>query len=189
MKRSLRNVLFRAASATLAAIVFLTLGTPLAARVHAQDHTALPAEHIDSAPIDSNLGDAHHDVQGESVLAEQGVTTTETPTPIAESGAATPIVPLSLPTGPAKSAVTPQAISLPTAEGSIEGMGESFSPVLSSGTATYSVPIAIAPGRAGVQPSLALGYSSSGGNSELGLGWSMAVPFISRQTDRGLPRY
>ncbi|MCZ7685883.1 MAG: hypothetical protein M5U28_46855 [Sandaracinaceae bacterium] len=68
-------------------------------------------------------------------------------------------------------------------------MGESFSPVLSSGTATFSVPIAVAPGRAGVQPSLALTYATTGGNGPVGFGWSLGVPFISRQTDRGLPRY
>ncbi|MBN4049556.1 hypothetical protein JYT86_00700, partial [bacterium AH-315-N03] len=100
------------------------------------------------------------------------------------------VVPLSLPGGEeGASGVTPQSISLPDAEGSIEGMGESFSPVLSSGTATFSVPIAVAPGRAGVQPSLALTYSTTGGNGPVGFGWNLGTPFISRQTDRGLPRY
>ncbi|MFO0685594.1 MAG: SpvB/TcaC N-terminal domain-containing protein [Sandaracinus sp.] len=97
--------------------------------------------------------------------------------------------PISLPGAETPSAVSPQSISLPTAEGSIQGMGESFSPVLSSGTATFSVPIAVAPGRAGVQPSLSLAYSTSGGNGPVGFGWGLGVPFISRQTDRGLPRY
>ncbi|MBX3275876.1 MAG: hypothetical protein KF729_36800, partial [Sandaracinaceae bacterium] len=98
--------------------------------------------------------------------------------------------PIALPGGEqGASAVTPQAISLPNAEGSIEGMGESFSPVLSSGTATFSVPIAVAPGRAGVQPSLSLGYSTTGGNGPVGFGWSLGVPMIHRQTDRGVPRY
>ncbi|MBZ0116829.1 MAG: hypothetical protein K8H88_07540, partial [Sandaracinaceae bacterium] len=96
---------------------------------------------------------------------------------------------VSLPGDMQASASTPQAISLPTAEGSIQGMGESFSPVLSAGTGTYSVPIAVPAGRAGVQPSLSLAYGTSGGNSAVGFGWDMAVPFISRQTDRGLPRY
>jgi hypothetical protein len=50
-------------------------------------------------------------------------------------------------------------------------MGVSFSPVLSSGTGTFSVPIAVAPGRAGVQPSLALSYSTGGGNGSVGFGW------------------
>ncbi|MFW5920571.1 MAG: SpvB/TcaC N-terminal domain-containing protein, partial [Polyangiales bacterium] len=97
--------------------------------------------------------------------------------------------PAALPSGEAKSAVTPQNISLPDAEGSIEGMGESFSPVLSSGTATFTVPIALPSGRAEVQPSLSLSYSSTGGNGPLGIGWSMQVPFISRQSDRGMPQY
>jgi RHS repeat-associated protein len=97
--------------------------------------------------------------------------------------------PVSLPGGETPSAVSPQSISLPSGEGSISGMGESFSPVLSSGTATFSVPIAVAPGRAGVQPTLALAYSTSGGNGPVGFGWGLGVPFISRQTDRGLPRY
>ncbi|MEO0322236.1 MAG: SpvB/TcaC N-terminal domain-containing protein, partial [Myxococcota bacterium] len=95
----------------------------------------------------------------------------------------------SLPVGEAKSAVTPQAISLPSAEGSVEGMGESFSPNLSSGTGTFSVPIALPAGRAGVQPSLGLSYSTSGGNSCVGFGWGLGAPFINRQADRGMPRY
>ncbi|MFW5920442.1 MAG: SpvB/TcaC N-terminal domain-containing protein, partial [Polyangiales bacterium] len=97
--------------------------------------------------------------------------------------------PADLPTGDAKSAVTPQAVSLPDAEGSVEGMGESFAPVLSSGTATFTVPINLPPGRADVQPSLSLSYASSAGNGPLGIGWSVSAPFIARQTDRGLPRY
>ena len=99
------------------------------------------------------------------------------------------IVPTALPGDLSASAATPQHISLPNAEGSVEGMGESFSPVLSSGTGTYSVPIALPAGRAGVQPSLSLSYSTSGGNTCVGFGWNFSVPFISRQTDRGLPQY
>jgi len=113
----------------------------------------------------------------------------------AESGASEtvedqgPVNPLSLPSGPAKTAVTPQQISLPKGEGSIQGMGESFTPNLSSGTGTFSVPIALPKGRNGVGPSFALSYSTSGGNGVVGIGWSLAAPFISRQTDKGLPRY
>ncbi len=99
------------------------------------------------------------------------------------------VTPLILPSGPSKTAVTPQQISLPKGEGSIEGMGESFTPNLSSGTGTFRVPIALPKGRAGVQPSLALSYATSGGDGVAGIGWSLAVPFISRQTDKGLPRY
>jgi len=100
-----------------------------------------------------------------------------------------PVVPLNLPSGPSKTAVTPQQVALPKGEGSIQGMGESFTPNLSSGTGTFSVPIALPKGRAGVQPSLALSYATSGGNGIVGIGWSLAMPFISRQTDKGLPHY
>jgi RHS repeat-associated protein len=99
------------------------------------------------------------------------------------------VTPVSLPGGETRDTVASSAISMPDAEGSVEGMGESFSPVLSSGTGTFSVPIAVAPGRAGVQPSLSLAYSSAGGNSSVGFGWGLGVPYISRQTDRGLPLY
>ena len=42
-----------------------------------------------------------------------------------------------------------------------------------SGAATYSVPINVVPGIAGVTPSLSLNYSSFSGNGLLGLGWSV----------------
>lgn len=97
--------------------------------------------------------------------------------------------PAALPSGEAKSAVTPQSISLPSGGGSIEGMGESFEAALQSGAATFGVPLAVAPGRNGLQPSLSLSYSSTNGNGVAGIGWGVGVGAIHRQSDRGLPRY
>ncbi|WP_315804678.1 MULTISPECIES: FG-GAP-like repeat-containing protein [unclassified Bradyrhizobium] len=49
------------------------------------------------------------------------------------------------------------------------------------GAATYSLPIAIPPGSAGMVPSLTLDYSSQGGNGVLGVGWSLGgLPSIGR---------
>jgi RHS repeat-associated protein len=96
---------------------------------------------------------------------------------------------LTLPSGDDKSGVTSQSTPMPQGAGSIQGMGESFSAQLSTGIATFSVPFALMKARGGAQPSLGLSYSSAGGTGPSGQGWSVGVPFIARQTDRGLPKY
>ena len=45
--------------------------------------------------------------------------------------------------------------------------------VSAGGGATYSVTIQVPPGTAGMQPALGISYSSNGGNSLLGMGWSI----------------
>lgn len=42
------------------------------------------------------------------------------------------------------------------------------------GASSYRIPIVVPPGRAGMQPSLSLSYSSRGGNGIAGLGWSIS---------------
>ncbi|MEP2302183.1 MAG: SpvB/TcaC N-terminal domain-containing protein [Kangiellaceae bacterium] len=56
------------------------------------------------------------------------------------------------------------------AVGALEGQAG-----VSGGSATYSIPIALPPGRAGMQPSVSLNYSSKGGNGIAGVGWSLGV--------------
>ena len=49
--------------------------------------------------------------------------------------------------------------------------------------------MATSPGRAGFGPALSLSYDSGAGNGPFGLGWKVALPAITRKTDKGLPRY
>ncbi|MDQ7048345.1 MAG: FG-GAP-like repeat-containing protein [Enterobacterales bacterium] len=52
---------------------------------------------------------------------------------------------------------------------------------VSGGAASYQFPIRLPPGRAGMAPSVSLSYSSRGGNSAVGVGWSLrAGSAISR---------
>ena len=83
----------------------------------------------------------------------------------------------------------PAAITLPTGGGAIRGIGEKFTTNPVTGTASISVPIHASPGRSGFGPELSLSYDSGAGNGPFGFGWTLALPAISRKTDRGLPRY
>ncbi len=54
--------------------------------------------------------------------------------------------------------------------GALEGQAS-----VSGGAANYTIPIALPPGRAGMQPSVSLNYSSRSGNGIAGVGWSLGV--------------
>src|SRR6266542_308757 len=88
-----------------------------------------------------------------------------------------------------KSGTSSQIISLPKGGGALQGIGEKFSPDLFTGTGNFTVPIALPPGRNGFQPQLNLVYSTGNGNGPFGLGWSLSIPGVSRQTSKGVPRY
>ncbi|MBC7173210.1 MAG: hypothetical protein H5U40_12305, partial [Polyangiaceae bacterium] len=57
------------------------------------------------------------------------------------------------------------------------------------GDAVLSYPLAVPPGRLGMQPELAITYNSSAGNGWLGMGWDLGVSTISVDTRFGVPRY
>lgn len=88
-----------------------------------------------------------------------------------------------------ESGVAPSVISLPKGPGSIEGLGEEFEAAANTGTALYGIDIAVPEGSGGFKPSLKISYNGGRGNSPLGFGWSIPLPRIFRQTDKGLPRY
>lgn len=88
-----------------------------------------------------------------------------------------------------KSGVKPQVISLPTGPGSLEGLGESFEPNLSTGTSSYPVKFTAPPGRVGFQPELSLNYNGGNDNDPWGMGWELSIPSIQRRTDDGIPSY
>ena len=88
-----------------------------------------------------------------------------------------------------KSGVKPQVISLPSGPGSLEGLGETFEPDLSTGTSSFPVKFTAAPGRAGLQPNLELAYNGGNGNGPWGMGWQLSIPSIQRRTENGLPSY
>jgi RHS repeat-associated protein len=85
--------------------------------------------------------------------------------------------------------IAPPVISLPKGGGAIRGMGEKFGANPVTGTASMAVPISTSPGRSGFGPELSLTYDSGSGNGVFGFGWTLALPSITRKTDKGLPRY
>ena len=80
-------------------------------------------------------------------------------------------------------------ISLPKGGGAIRSIGEKFVANPANGTATFTVPIALSPGRSGFGPQISLSYDSGSGNGPFGLGWNISIPTITRRTDKGLPQY
>lgn len=81
------------------------------------------------------------------------------------------------------------AIELPKGGGAIRGIGEKFAANPVNGTGSLTIPIYASPGRSGFGPQLSLSYDSGSGNGPFGFGWSLALPALTRKTDKGLPRY
>jgi RHS repeat-associated protein len=88
-----------------------------------------------------------------------------------------------------QSPFTAPQISLPKGGGAIRGIGEKFATNPVTGTGSLTVPIAVSPGRSGFGPQLSLSYDSGTGNGPFGMGCNLALPAITRKTDKGLPRY
>ena len=88
-----------------------------------------------------------------------------------------------------KSGIAPHVLSLPSGPGSIAGLGDAFEPRLNSGAASYRLAFDLPPGRGGFAPEIVLEYHSGNPNGTLGVGWQLNIPFVQRQTEKGLPHY
>jgi RHS repeat-associated protein len=86
-------------------------------------------------------------------------------------------------------AISIPQISLPKGGGALKGIDEKFSVNPVNGTAGFSIPVPVTPGRNGFQPALSVSYNSGSGNSPYGLGWNIDYASIQRKTDQRLPRY
>ncbi|KAF5551832.1 rhs repeat-associated core domain-containing protein [Fusarium napiforme] len=73
--------------------------------------------------------------------------------------------------------------------GAIQDLKQKIQVNPNSGTLEFSVPIPSSPGRAGLDPSLMLNYSSGYGNGIFGLGWKLNLRSITRRTSKSIPRY
>jgi RHS repeat-associated protein len=73
----------------------------------------------------------------------------------------------------------------------VDGTGTSANsdtplPDLFTGTMSYRIPIAVPPGRKGVDPGIVLTYRSTNGNGWLGVGWELEMGSIERNTKGGV---
>ncbi|KFF14229.1 hypothetical protein IW15_01940 [Chryseobacterium soli] len=97
---------------------------------------------------------------------------------------------LKVPESPETGSYAPNSIKDIKAANPSEGIVSIAPPSPNSmGSVTTSFPIKLPAGRAGMQPSLNVGYSSEGGNGWMGLGWDMSVPAITIDTRWGVPTY
>jgi RHS repeat-associated protein len=76
---------------------------------------------------------------------------------------------------------------MPSGPASLKGLGDSFSPNMSTGTGNFSVPIQVPPGF--LAPSLALTYTGGKGKGVVGQSWELPVLEIYRSRDKGAPRF
>ncbi|UWX59819.1 hypothetical protein N0B40_15530 [Chryseobacterium oranimense] len=97
---------------------------------------------------------------------------------------------LKVPESPETGSYAPNSIKDIKAANPSEGIVSIAPPSPNSmGSVTTSFPIKLPAGRAGMQPSLGVSYSSEGGNGWMGLGWDMSIPAVTIDTRWGVPTY
>jgi hypothetical protein len=84
---------------------------------------------------------------------------------------------------------TAPSISSPKGGGALRAIDEKFAVNAVNGTIDIQIPLPFSSTRSGLDGSVALQYSSGGGNGPFGLGWSVSLRSIQRRTDKQSPRY
>lgn len=79
-------------------------------------------------------------------------------------------------------------IALSKGGGALKGIDEKFPVNVANGTAGYSIPLPLNPGRNGFTFALSLSYNFGAGNCAFGLGWDIGLPARQRITDKKRPR-
>lgn len=90
----------------------------------------------------------------------------------------------------AASDVSSSTLSVASSATAANGLKAPEVPVSAQGNYQTSIPVHVPPGRAGMQPSLALTYDSGSAKqaSAVGAGWSFGVGEVSRSTSKGYPK-
>lgn len=92
-------------------------------------------------------------------------------------------------TEPKPGELSASMLSLPDGPGSIAGLTQDPEVDLFTGQIRYRVDFELPSGPAGFTPGLGLTYDGSLGNGPVGVGWSVGVPRIERDTRLGVPSY
>ncbi|NSL86926.1 hypothetical protein ECE50_008805 [Chitinophaga sp. Mgbs1] len=79
-------------------------------------------------------------------------------------------------------------LELPKGGGAIQGLNDSFQVEQFSGTASFNIPLPLPEARA-LTPQLNLTYNSTAGNGVFGMGFSLSLPAVVRNTNLGVPQY
>ena len=75
-----------------------------------------------------------------------------------------------------------QTPSLPGVGTAAGGLGETFTPDLSTGTGTFTVPLDLPHGPNDIGPKLVLRYDTASPNGPFGQGWALPLPRLVRST-------
>lgn len=97
---------------------------------------------------------------------------------------------IKVPESPQTQGYTPTSIKDLKAGNPSLGIEMMEPPVVNNvGNAVTKLELKLPGGRQGMEPNLDLQYNSDAGNSWLGLGWNITIPFIGIDTRFGVPRY